>query len=155
MVMTQKIKGLRRQKKMLAPRVKPRVARIPRVVRETRLRYATHAAPRPPDPIIATELPRAVERIVNALHPEKIILFGSHAYGTPTWDSDVDLLVVMETKASRNERHWAVAQHMIPRIFALDLLVRTPSEIQSAVAKGDFFIEEIVTKGKVLYERPN
>jgi predicted nucleotidyltransferase len=127
----------------------------PRVVRESRTRYAPHAAPRPPDPIIATELPRAVERIANALHPEKIILFGSFAYGKPTYDSDVDLLVIWDTNASRRERHWAVAQHLIPRVFALDLLVRTSSEIQAAVAQGDFFMDEIVTKGKVLYERPS
>jgi len=125
----------------------------PRVVRESRAKYAIPAAPCPPDPIIATELPRAVERIVNALHPEKIILFGSHAYGTPTWDSDVDLLVVMETNASRNERHWAVAQHLIPRVFALDLLVRTPQEVKASLEKGDFFLREIMTNGRVLYER--
>ncbi|MBI3537374.1 MAG: nucleotidyltransferase domain-containing protein [Chloroflexi bacterium] len=124
-----------------------------RVIAETKIKYRVARAPKPPDPIIATELPRAVERIANALHPEKIILFGSHAYGTPTYDSDVDLLVIWDTDASRRERHWTVAQHLIPRVFALDLLVRTPTEIQSAMAKGDFFIDEIVTKGKVLYER--
>ena len=125
------------------------------VVQKPRTRYrAATPAPRPPDPIIAQELPRAVERIVHALHPEKIILFGSFAYGKPTYDSDVDLLVIWDTDQSRNERHWAVAQHLIPRVFALDLLVRTPDEIKTSLAKGDFFVEEIVTQGKILYERP-
>jgi len=125
----------------------------PRVVRESRAKYAIPAAPRPPDPIIATELPRAVKRIANALHPEKIILFGSHAYGTPTWDSDVDLLVIMETQARPVERAVTVGQYLMPRVFPVDIIVKTPGEIESAFATGDFFIKEIYSQGRVLYER--
>jgi predicted nucleotidyltransferase len=128
-----------------------------RVVAEARSKYKVRRAAPPYDsrPNVKKELPRAVERIINALHPEKIILFGSYAHGKPTPDSDVDLLVIWKTDESRKERHWAVAQHLIPRVFAVDLLVRTPEEIKSGIEKGDFFLREIVTKGKVLYERPN
>lgn len=100
--------------------------------------------------MVSAELPRAVERVANALHPEKIILFGSYAYGKPTYNSDVDLLVIWDTDAPRKERHWAVAQHLIRRVFALDLLVRTSTEIQNGLENGDFFLHEIVTQGKVL-----
>ncbi len=104
---------------------------------------------------VSAELPRAVERIANALHPEKIILFGSYAYGKPTYDSDVDLLVIWDTDTPRKERHLAVARLLRPRVFALDLLVRTPQEIKSGLETGNFFLEEIVSQGKVLYERRN
>ena len=87
------------------------------------------------------------------MRPDKIILFGSYANGRPTPDSDVDLLVVMNTTASSKERSWAVSKLLIPRPFPVDILVRTPKEIKLALGKGDFFIEEIVTQGKVLYER--
>ena len=104
---------------------------------------------------IAQRLPEVVDRIARELHPEKIILFGSYAYGKPTIDSDVDLLVIMETDKERSDRTWEVARLLIPRPFPVDILVRTPAEIQHAFAKGDFFIKEIVTQGKVLYARSN
>ena len=105
------------------------------------------------DAPVAETLPLVVRRIVKQLHPDKIILFGSYAYGTPTRNSDVDLLVVMKTTAPSKERSWPVSRLLIPRPFPVDILVRTPEEIQSALEKGDYFIEGIVTQGKVLYER--
>jgi len=102
---------------------------------------------------VSETLPAAVERIVQELQPEKIILFGSYAYGTPSPGSDVDLLVIMETEESSKERSWAVSRLLIPRPFPVDILVRTPQEIQRALAKGDFFIREIIAQGRVLYER--
>jgi len=102
---------------------------------------------------VSETLPEAVARIVHELRPEKIILFGSYAYGTPTPDSDVDLLVIMRTGASGADRSWAVSRLLLPRPFPVDILVRTPQEIQSALTKGDFFIREILTRGRVLYER--
>jgi predicted nucleotidyltransferase len=94
-----------------------------------------------------------IDRLVRELRPEKILLFGSYAYGTPTPDSDVDLLVIMETDAPRKERHWAVSRLLIPRQFPVDVLVKTPEEVEQALTGGDFFIREIVTRGVVLYER--
>jgi predicted nucleotidyltransferase len=102
---------------------------------------------------VEQSLPQAIDRIVRELRPEKIILFGSYAYGDPTPDSDVDLLVIMETGLPKRQRSWEVARLLIPRPFPVDILVRTPEEIQHAFAAGDFFIQEIVSKGKVLYER--
>lgn len=103
---------------------------------------------------VSKTLPYAVNRIALALKPEKIILFGSYAYGHPTPDSDVDLLVIWDTKASSKDRYLSVSTLIVPRPFAVDILVRTPREIERSLKKGDFFIEEITTQGKVLYERP-
>ncbi|MBM3127941.1 MAG: nucleotidyltransferase domain-containing protein [Chloroflexi bacterium] len=98
-------------------------------------------------------MPKAVRRIARALRPQKIILFGSYGYGNPDPDSDVDLLVVMKTRASSADRSWAVSRLLIPRPFPVDILVRTPQEIARALRGGDFFIDEIVSQGQVLYER--
>ncbi len=104
---------------------------------------------------VADKLPEVVERLVTRLHPNKIILFGSYAYGKPTPDSDVDLLVILETDASATERYLAVSRLLYPRPFPVDILVRTPREIKEALRTGDFFIHEIVSQGRVLYERSN
>ncbi len=91
--------------------------------------------------------------IAEKFRPERIILFGSYAYGTPTDDSDVDFLVVMET----DERPTKVAGRVLTRTqrhFPLDVLVRTPTELARRIRLGDCFLREIVEKGEVLYERP-
>ena len=106
-------------------------------------------------PPVAETLPRAVKRIVTSLKPEKIILFGSYAYGNPTHDSDVGLLVILKTKKPRKERVVAISLLLYPRPFPVDIIVKTPGEMESALEKGDIFIKEIVSKGKVLYERSN
>jgi len=106
-------------------------------------------------PPVAQTLPGAVERIVSELKPEKIILFGSYAYGNPTPDSDVDLLIIMETKAREIDRYIAVSNLLYPREFPVDIIVKTPKEIQTEARKsGNFFLREILVKGKVVYERP-
>jgi uncharacterized protein len=92
-----------------------------------------------------------VHRIVAVLHPEKIILFGSYAYGRPSDDSDVDLLVIMETTARPADRYLAVSRVLRPRPFPIDILVKTPKEIAQALEKGDSFIQEIVSRGRLLY----
>jgi predicted nucleotidyltransferase len=102
---------------------------------------------------VGKSLHPAIQKIVNELKPEKIVLFGSYAYGNPNPDSDVDLLVVMKTNASLKERNWKVSRLLIPRPFPVDILVKTPKEINTALKSGDFFLKEILTRGKVLYER--
>src|SRR5438034_767090 len=92
-----------------------------------------------------------VRRIVRHFHPERIILFGSYAYGEPNADSDVDVLVVM---AARNETDQAVRIRKVvdPR-FALDIIVRTPRNLAWRLQEGDWFLREVIAKGKVLYEK--
>jgi predicted nucleotidyltransferase len=102
---------------------------------------------------VGKSLRPAVQRIVQELKPEKVILFGSYAYGTPNPHSDVDLLVIMKTSASLKERSWAVSRLLLPRPFPVDILVKTPEEVKKALGSGDFFLKEILTRGKVLYDR--
>jgi predicted nucleotidyltransferase len=102
---------------------------------------------------VGRSLRPAIQKIVDELKPEKIILFGSYAYGKPTPHSDVDLLVILKTSASLKERSWRVSRLLLPRPFPVDILVKTPKEIEKALKSGDFFLEEIITRGKVLYER--
>ncbi len=104
---------------------------------------------------VADKLPEVVAHLADKLHPERIILFGSYAYGRPTPDSDVDLLVILKTDASATERYLAVSRLLYPRPFPVDILVRTPEEIEQALNTGDFFVRKITTQGRVLYERSN
>ncbi len=91
------------------------------------------------------------DQIVREFQPEKIILFGSRAYGKPTRHSDVDLLVIM----SYEEEYWRQLVKIIETLktwLPIDLLLRTPKEIEERLAMGDGFIKEITERGKVLYE---
>lgn len=96
---------------------------------------------------------RFTRQVVDEFHPDKIVLFGSHAYGTPHADSDVDILVIMPT---RNELDQAFKIHstLLPP-FPLDIIVRTPTDLAWRLAEGDSFHTEAMTKGKVLYEKDN
>jgi len=94
---------------------------------------------------------RMAREIVERFHPQRIILFGSYAYGKPDPGSDVDLLVVMPTG---NELEQAVRiRSATTHPFALDLIVRTPQNLRRRIHEGDWFLREIVTLGKVLYEQ--
>lgn len=89
------------------------------------------------------------QKIKEEFHPEKIILFGSYAYGTPTQDSDVDLCIIMETKISPLKQAVAIRKK-IPSPFALDLIVKTPKEVKNRLKQEDFFLKNILNKGKIL-----
>jgi predicted nucleotidyltransferase len=104
-------------------------------------------------PVTEEVLAEIVRRIVTTLHPEKVILFGSYVYGTPSDDSDVDLLVILHSHARPVDRYLAVSRLLRPRPFPLDILVKTPEEITQALQKGDAFIREIMSQGRLLYER--
>ena len=98
-----------------------------------------------------TEIKQLCDQIVREFKPEKIILFGSHAYGKPQWDSDVDLLIIMPFKR-RPHRQAVNIRSRIGAPMALDLLVRTPQQVSRRLAMGDSFIREILERGKVVYE---
>jgi predicted nucleotidyltransferase len=110
----------------------------------------------PPRSYRGSDVPMRVIRkfalqVAERFDPEKIILFGSHAYGTPHADSDVDILVVMPC---RNQHDQAFKIRMAtPAPFPMDLLVRKPSEIKWRLEEGELFHSEILGKGKVLYEK--
>lgn len=94
------------------------------------------------------------QQIAQAFQPEQIILFGSYAYGKPTDSSDVDLLVIMPFNGQPFRQAIEILTQTNPG-FAVDLLVRTPTQIQQRLDWNDFFIREILDKGTVLYAAPH
>jgi predicted nucleotidyltransferase len=104
--------------------------------------------------VIPSAIRALVQRIAERFQPEKIILFGSYAYGHPKPESDVDLLVVMDTPLRARQQRLEISRAVSPRPFPLDIVVRTPQELAERIALGDLFLGEITTRGKVLYTRP-
>jgi predicted nucleotidyltransferase len=104
-------------------------------------------------PVTETLLADITRRIVEKFQPYKVVLFGSYAYGTPDLDSDVDLLVVMDSDESIVQRIRRVTEVAKVRFVPMDIIVRTPAELAERLAMGDFFLAEILEKGKVLYRR--
>ncbi len=102
--------------------------------------------------IPARDIQVVIRQIAAHFNPEKIILFGSYARGNPAPESDVDLLVVMETPL-RNSEQAAQIMHAVDYHFGMDLLVRRPKQLTERVALGDSFLREITQKGKVVYAR--
>jgi predicted nucleotidyltransferase len=96
---------------------------------------------------------RYARQIAEKFDPDQIILFGSYAYGMPHEWSDVDILVVMQ---AYNQISKAVRiTNTIEAPFSLDLIVRTPKGLQRDWEDGDWFVREVLAKGKVLYEKAN
>ena len=97
------------------------------------------------------EIQATCDDIVREFAPLQVILFGSHAYGTPTEDSDVDLLVVMDIPKSEFLNKAIEIRQRISYRFGLDLLVRSPEEIAYRVSYNDWFLREITEKGELLH----
>ncbi len=95
-----------------------------------------------------------VNQIVELFHPPKIILFGSYASGKPRPESDVDILVVMETYLHEAEQAFQIC-NKIEYLFGLDLLTIFPRRLKQRVDLGDSFYKEILETGKILYESPD
>jgi uncharacterized protein len=91
------------------------------------------------------------QEIADKFQPEKIILFGSYAYGQPTQDSDVDILVILNFEGKPVQKAIEIRQS-IEVTFPLDLLVKTPQKIEERLGMGDFFVRDIIQKGQVIYE---
>ena len=91
-------------------------------------------------------------RIADEFHPERIILFGSYAYGVPGPDSDVDLLVILPFEGKSFWKSLEILNRVKPH-FPLDLLARRPDDTARRLALGDPLIGEALGRGKVLYER--
>lgn len=92
------------------------------------------------------------DKIVREYKPEKIILFGSYAWGKPHEWSDVDLFIVKKSKKRRIEREYELRMKLIDDNFPpMDLLIYTPKEVEKRFEIGDFFIQDIFSKGIILY----
>lgn len=102
--------------------------------------------------ITEEKIQEVAQKIAKEFQPEKIILFGSYAWGKPGPDSDVDLFVAKETENTRESTR-AISRAIFPRFFPLDILVYTPEQIKRREKRGDFFIKDILQKGRILYAR--
>lgn len=98
-------------------------------------------------------LAQIVSTIVRRYKPERVILFGSYAWGTPGPDSDLDFFVIKETNEPSLKRIEAVDKLFPVRHMAMDFLVYTPEQVEQRLAMGDFFVRNILTRGKQLYAR--
>jgi uncharacterized protein len=105
------------------------------------------------DARIEQTLNEIVRRLVADYKPEKIILFGSYAYGEPHEDSDLDVLIIRETSERRIDRMRTVHRLTTDAHYriAFEPIVMTPAEIEERLEIGDQFIAEIVEKGELLY----
>jgi len=99
------------------------------------------------------EIKKITRQIIEKYKPEKIILFGSFAWGKPNKDSDFDILIIKETRKSHYRRIPEVRSYLHDVNRAMDILVMTPKELARRIQLGDFFIKNILQKGKILYER--
>jgi predicted nucleotidyltransferase len=100
------------------------------------------------------DLQRLLRKLIDGYKPEKVILFGSYAYGEPTSDSDLDLFIVKKTTQTPFLRRVEV-RHVcddLQRLTAFQPLVVTPEELRERIEMGDPFFLEITKKGKILYE---
>ena len=104
--------------------------------------------------ITSSQILSVADKIAEQFRPERIILFGSYAYGTPNEDSDVDLLVVMPLPNKGRGRASDIRLHL-DVAFPLDLVVCDPEYIAQRIEMNDYFLQEITRKGEVLYAGDN
>src|SRR5687768_6238378 len=102
--------------------------------------------------IAARDIEDVVDQIAEAFKPERIILFGSYAYGIPNGDSDVDLMVVKRYRGHPADAASRISIAMEHR-FPIDIIVRSPAQLRRRLALGDYFISDVVNEGLVLHEK--
>lgn len=100
------------------------------------------------------EIKKITDQIVKNYQPEKIILFGSYAWGKPTKDSDIDLFIVKGSRKRRIDRERELSKYLFGHDFpAMDILIYTPAETKKRLSIKDPFIKDIISKGKLLYAK--
>ena len=116
--------------------------------KRVKARNNTEAAASPVTPGLLREI---AQKVVQAFRPKNIILFGSYAYGKPTSDSDLDLLIVMESRDRPAERIRKVSDLFDPRPLPMDFIALTPGKMRQRLSGFDPFLEEVLEKGQMLY----
>ena len=95
-----------------------------------------------------------INEVGRKFKPEKILLFGSYAYGKPSHDSDIDILIILPFEGKNPEKATEIWLATRPD-FPVDVMVRKPEEIRQRLELGDPFIHEIIKNGVPLYESDN
>ena len=106
-----------------------------------------------PPQVTPNAIAEIAQVIAERIQPDKVVLFGSHAYGEPKPWSDVDFLVVMDTPQGEATALRAVRAVLPRRPFNVDIVVRSQAEIDRRIALDDWFLEDITRRGHVLYAR--
>ena len=94
-----------------------------------------------------------VRRVVRAVDPDKIVLFGSYAYGKPRKTSDLDLLIIMNSDLPRHKRSIPVYDALRGLVLPKDIIVYTEEEVKDWESVPQSFISSVLRKGTVLYEK--
>ncbi len=106
------------------------------------------------DTITQDLIEHIVNKIVTLIQPEKIIIFGSYSRGNYNDSSDLDLLVIKKTNQSIMQIRRSIDSLLRGRKFALDILIRTPEQIEWNIkADNPFYTNDILKEGKILYEK--
>ncbi len=102
--------------------------------------------------MVNNDIKKLALKIGQKFKPQKVIVFGSWAWGTPHQDSDVDFCVVKDTDNSRQEA-LNISKFLYPREYPLDILVYTPNYLEKRLRMDDFFAKKIINQGIILYEQ--
>ncbi|MFH1052441.1 MAG: nucleotidyltransferase domain-containing protein [bacterium] len=102
-----------------------------------------------------SKIDEIVKRIAIAYNPDKIILFGSYAWGSPNEDSDIDLLIIRDSEQPRHKRAGEIWKHLYGSLIPIDIIVYTNDEILREKVNKHSFIYSAINSGIVLYERTN
>ena len=106
--------------------------------------------------VVDQKIREITKKIAQEYQPEKIILFGSWAWGTPNEDSDVDLLIVKDSDKPRIEREREVRELLWPPGIAMDIIVYSHHELEKRINHDrNLFLEDIVRNGRLIYEKSN
>lgn len=100
-----------------------------------------------------TKINEVVYRIATNFNPDKIILLGSYAQGTPNKDSDLDLLIIQETDLPRHKRGLDIRMSLIGIKIPIDILVYTKAEFDQEKSEKFSFLNSAIKTSKILYER--
>src|SRR3989454_8885664 len=98
-----------------------------------------------------SEIQVQANNIAREFRPEKIILFGSHARGDARPDSDVDLMVIINSGKHPSRTAAEITHRVHPRRYPLDLIVRSPETIRLRLEMNDWFLHDVMREGRVLY----
>ena len=92
------------------------------------------------------------QQIGDQFNPSKVVLFGSYAWGTPTEESDIDLLIILSAIEEHPVKTASKIRFALPRDVSIDVLVRDPQFVEYRVKEVDGFISRIMSAGKTLWE---
>ncbi|MDD1729413.1 MAG: nucleotidyltransferase domain-containing protein [Methanospirillum sp.] len=112
-----------------------------------------HASPVLSSSAISPVVDEIVRRILSIIHPEKIILFGSYAKGNQTQDSDIDILIIMNSTLPRHKRSIPLYRALMDIHIPQDILVYTPKEVAEWAEVSSSFITSSLQSGIVLYDK--